>query len=84
MGACLVSDSKILIVGGASEFRGCNSQIYTIDIFNGRIEVLSALTDVVWTTMPAYYKNGSLYFFVSGEEKNSVPTIKSFNINLPL
>jgi hypothetical protein len=34
--------------------------------------------------MPAYYDNGTLYFFISGEEKNNVPNIKSFNITLPL
>jgi hypothetical protein len=83
MGACLVSDSKILIVGGASEYRGSNNQIYTMDLLNGRTENLTTLNDVVWTTMPAYYNNGSLYFFISGEEKNNVPTVKSFNINVP-
>jgi hypothetical protein len=82
-GATLVSDTKILILGGFSERNGNSSAVFTIDLSNGNIEKLPNLDIAAWTVLPIYYSNGVLNMFSIGEETEGMPDHLIYKINIP-
>jgi hypothetical protein len=72
-GATLVSDSKILILGGFSEKHGNSDKVFTIDLSDGDIDLVPDLQVAGWTSLPIYYSNGVLNMFVTGEESEGMP-----------
>jgi hypothetical protein len=81
--ATLVSDSKILILGGYNTQKGNSSDAFTIDLSNGSITTLPSLKYGVWTTMPIYYSNGHINIFSTGEESDDYPTHLTYSIRVP-
>jgi hypothetical protein len=75
VGATLVQEYKILILGGNSEYKGMknDSLMYTINLLTGAIEIISSIDGCNWTTMPIYYCDGELNMFLTGEEKDGCP-----------
>jgi hypothetical protein len=75
VGATLIHDSKILILGGNSEYKGTNndSKIYTINLLTGKIDDINTIVGCNWTTLPIYYCDGEVNVFLTGEEKDGCP-----------
>jgi hypothetical protein len=81
--ATLVSDSKILVLGGFSEYKGNSSEVFTIDLSNGNINSLPSLKFGIWTTLPIFYSNGLINIFSTGEETDDFPNHISYSLNIP-
>ncbi len=81
--ATLVSDSKILVLGGFNEHNGNSSEVFTIDLGNGNITNLLKLKFGVWTTLPVYYSNGVINIFSTGEESDDYPSHIAYSLTIP-
>ena len=79
-GATFISDYKMIIIGGNTEKKGCYNGIYTIDMINGKIENIGVSNDI-WTVLPLYYSKGRIYLFNSGENKEKLPQMYSFELD---
>jgi hypothetical protein len=83
-GATLVSDSKIIIMGGFNEKDGNSKAVFTIDLNNGNIDKLNDMRCTGWTVNPIYYSNGVLNMFSTCEETDGLPDHVIYKINVPL
>ncbi len=81
--ATLVSDSKILILGGYNECDGNSSKVFTVDLSEGSITNLPSLKYGVWTTLPIYYSNGMINIFSTGEDTDSFPDQITYSLKIP-
>jgi hypothetical protein len=80
--ATLVSDFKILIVGGWSDTSGYSRKAYTLDLSIGKFDFLPDLDQNAWSVLPAYYQNGAINFFSTGEEADSLPVHVAYILKL--
>jgi hypothetical protein len=83
-GATLISDNKIIILGGFNERDGNSNAVHTVDLNTGKIENLAPITCAGWTIVPIYYANGVLNMFITCEETEGMPDHVVYKVNLPL
>jgi hypothetical protein len=81
----LVSDSKIILLGGFNSNKGNNRDVIIIDLSNGAIKQIGKINQDIWSTFSPFYFNGNLYIISTGEEvEQDMPKIFEYPINLPM
>lgn len=85
MSTFLVSDSKILVLGGFSTEMGNNYNVWTVDLSNGFVNQVGKITEDIWSTYAPIYCNGRLYIISTGEEvDDEMPKIFEYPVMLPM
>ena len=85
MSSFLVSDSKILLLGGFNSGQGNNKNVYVIDLSQGSVNTIGQINVDIWSTLAPIYANGNLYVLSTGEEvDDDMPRIFEYPINLPM
>lgn len=85
MTSFLVSDSKILLLGGFNTNNGNNKNVWVIDLSNGAVNQIGNINTDIWSTLAPIYCNGNLYVISTGEEvDDDMPKIFEYPINLPM
>jgi hypothetical protein len=79
----LTSDTKLFIAGGYNNQKGSIYNAYTIDLSNGIVTDLKALSTPAWTVYQPYLENNNILMFSTGEETEGYPQIISYTIDLP-
>ena len=83
--ACtMISNDEVLICGGFSEKNGNSRKVYVADLEKAYIKTLPDMTCDGWTVMPTFYFNGTLHFFIQGEETSGLPDLVTYNTTLGL
>jgi len=85
MTSFLVSDSKILLLGGYNTNKGNNKDVIIIDLSNGAIKTIGKINTDIWSTLAPIYRNGNLYIISTGEEVDQdMPKIFEYPIDIPM
>ena len=83
--ACaMISNDEVLICGGYSQQNNNSSNVYVADLAKAYIKTLNNLPCSGWTVMPSFYFNGTMHFFIQGEETENLPDLVTYNTTLGL
>jgi len=82
--SAMVSESKIIVMGGFHTKNGDSDRVYTIDLSNGNFNYLTPLKTPGWTALPYCYKNGAFHLFCDGEFENGFPIHNVYSLNVPV
>jgi hypothetical protein len=85
MSSFLVSDSKIILLGGYNTEKGNNKDVIIVDLSNGIIKQIGRIDVDIWSTISPIYLNGNLYVISTGEEiDEDMPVLFEYPVNLPM